>query len=217
MKVAVKICGLSAPEGIAAAAAGGARFVGFVFYPPSPRFVAPEAAARLARMVPEGIEKVGVFVDPSDAEIEAAASSIDMIQLHGEESPRRTAEIRARFRLPVMKAIKVADRADIERAEAHLDVADWFMFDAKAPPSKGDALPGGNAAAFDWRLLGGARGPVKGRPWMLSGGLTSKNVAEAIRISGAEAVDVSSGVEERPGVKSPERIRAFLEAVGACV
>lgn len=217
MRIAVKICGVNAPEGIVAAAAGGARFVGFVFYPGSPRFISPERAAALAPMVRDSIRKVGVFVDPDEAELDAARASIDMIQLHGEESPRRVGELKARFGLPVMKALKVASEADVERAAAYAETADWLLFDAKPPPSRRASLPGGNAVAFDWRILGrrGALGPGGGRPWMLSGGLTAENVAEAIRISGAEAVDVSSGVEEKPGVKSPERIRAFLNAVAA--
>ncbi|MCZ6720369.1 MAG: phosphoribosylanthranilate isomerase [Proteobacteria bacterium] len=212
MGVAVKICGLRTPEGIAAAVEGGARFVGFVFYRRSPRYVSPAEARELARRVPEGVAKVGVFVNPGDPELEAARACLDMIQLHGAESPERVAMIRARFARPVIKAIKLAIEADLEPVAAFAEVADWLMFDAKAPAALDDALPGGNARAFDWRLLA-RKDAGGGRPWLLSGGLTPGNVAEAIAIAGAEAVDVSSGVETRPGVKSVERIRAFLDAV----
>lgn len=212
MGVAVKICGLRTPEGIAAAVEGGARFVGFVFYRRSPRYVSPAEARELARRVPEGVAKVGVFVDPGDPELEAARVGLDMIQLHGAESPERVAMIRARFARPVIKAIKLATEADLEPVAAFAEVADWLMFDAKAPAALDDALPGGNARAFDWQLLA-RKDAGGGRPWLLSGGLTPGNVAEAIAIAGAEAVDVSSGVETRPGVKSVERIRAFLDAV----
>jgi phosphoribosylanthranilate isomerase len=214
MGVAVKICGLRTPEGIVAAVEGGARFVGFVFYGRSPRCISPAELRGLARRVPEGVAKVGVFVDPGDAELEAVRAGLDMIQLHGAETPERVAMIRARFARPVIKAIKLATEADLEPVAAFAEVADWLMFDAKAPAALDDALPGGNARAFDWQLLArkDAGGPAAGRPWLLSGGLTPANVAEAIAITGAEAVDVSSGVETRPGVKSVECIRAFLDA-----
>lgn len=218
MKLDVKICGLSTPETLDAAIRGGARFVGFVFYPRSPRNVDPERARALARAVPEGVTRVGVVVDPADSTLAEICAAVDMLQLHGEESPVRVAEIRARFGLPVMKAIKIAQHTDLEKTALYSDVADWLMFDAKPPPGCADALPGGNAVAFDWQLLRGAaggRGPAHGRPWMLSGGLSFDNLAQAAEISGASVVDVSSGVEEKPGVKSVERIRAFLEAAGA--
>jgi phosphoribosylanthranilate isomerase len=218
MKLDVKICGLSTPETLDAAVRGGARFVGFVFYPRSPRNVEPDRARALARAVPEGVTKVAVVVDPADNALAEIGPAVDMLQLHGEESPTRVAEIRARFGLPVMKVIKVAQAADLEMAAPYSDVADWLMFDAKPPPDRADALPGGNAVAFDWQILcapSGGGDPARGRPWMLSGGLTLDNLAEAAAISGASVVDVSSGVEEKPGVKSVERIRAFLEAAGA--
>ena len=220
MKLDVKICGLSTPETLDAAVRGGARFVGFVFYPRSARNVAPERARALARAVPEGVTKVAVLVDPADSALAEIGPAVDMLQLHGKESPARVAEIRARFELPVMKVIKLAQTADLEKAAPYTDVADWLMFDALPPPTRADALPGGNAVAFDWRILGQAPGggdPARGRPWMLSGGLSLDNLAEAAEISGASVVDVSSGVEEKPGVKSVERIRAFLEAAGAAL
>ena len=211
MPVEAKICGINSPEALSAALGGGARFVGLVFYPPSPRAVTPEAAAGLARRVPAGVTKVGLFVDPDDDLLSGTLGrvALDLLQLHGAEAPRRVAEIRARFGLPVMKAVKVAKAADLDPAEAYLGVADRLLFDAKAPAAMTDALPGGNALAFDWRLLSGR---TWSKPWMLSGGLDPDNLAEAVRISGARAVDVSSGVEERPGVKSAERIAAFLAA-----
>ncbi len=218
MKLDVKICGLSTPETLDAAVRGGARFVGFVLYPRSPRNVEPALVRALARAVPEGVTKVAVVVDPADNALAQIASTIDLLQLHGEESPARVAEIRARFALPVMKVIKVAQAADLEKAVPYSDVADWLMFDAKSPPERADALPGGNAVAFDWQILRAPTGggdPAHGRPWMLSGGLTLHNLTEAADISGASVVDVSSGVEEKPGVKRVERIRAFLEAAGA--
>ena len=218
MKLDVKICGLSTPETLDAAVRGGARFVGFVFYPRSPRNVEPERARALARTVPEGVTKVAVVVDPADNALAEIGPAVDLLQLHGEESPARVAEIRARFGLPVMKVIKVAQAVDLEKAAPYSDVADWLMFDAKPSPDRADALPGGNAVAFDWKILRAPPGggdPARARPWMLSGGLTLNNLAEAAAISGTSVVDVSSGVEEKPGVKSVERIRAFLEAAGA--
>ena len=218
MNLDVKICGLSTPETITAAVAGGARFVGFVFYPRSPRNVSPARARALAGAVPEGITKVAVVVNPVDSALAEICPAVDMLQLHGEESPGRVVEIRARFEVPVMKVIKLAQGPDLETAALYSDVADWLMFDAKPPAGRADTLPGGNAVTFDWEILRAptsGRGPAHGRPWMLSGGLSLDNLAEAAEISGASVVDVSSGVEEKPGVKSVERIRAFLEAAGA--
>jgi len=218
MKLNVKICGLSTPETVAAAVAGGARFVGFVFYPRSPRNVNPALARALASAVPKGITNVAVVVDPVDSLLTEICPAVDMLQLHGEESPDRVAHIRARFEVPVMKVIKIAQGPDLETAAPYSDVADWLMFDAKPPVGQADTLPGGNAVAFDWeilRALTSSGGPARGRPWMLSGGLNPNNLAEAAEISGASVVDVSSGVEAKPGVKSVERIRAFLKAAGA--
>ncbi|PWC34299.1 phosphoribosylanthranilate isomerase [Azospirillum sp. TSO35-2] len=210
MSVAAKICGLSEPESLRAAVTGGARYVGFVFYPRSPRAIAPPMAAELARLVPTGIRSVGLFVDPDDEFLEHVTGQVplDLIQLHGGETPRRIAEIKARYALPVMKAVKIGGPDDLTTALEAAEVADRLLFDAK-PPAKVSALPGGNGIAFDWTILAGRRWP---RPWMLSGGLTADNLAEAVRITGASEVDVSSGVEDRPGHKDPALVRAFLSA-----
>ncbi|KAA0597862.1 phosphoribosylanthranilate isomerase [Azospirillum lipoferum] len=213
MTVAAKICGLSEPESLRAAVAGGARYVGFVFYPRSPRAIAPPMAAELARLLPTGVRSVGLFVDPDDEFLEHVTGQVplDLIQLHGSETPRRIAEIKARYALPVMKAVKIGGPEDLTAALEAAEVADRLLFDAK-PPAKVSALPGGNGIAFDWTILAGRRWP---RPWMLSGGLTVENVAEAVRVTGAAEVDVSSGVEDRPGHKDPALVRAFLSAVAA--
>lgn len=212
MSVRVKICGLRTPEAVAAAAAAGAAYLGFVFFPASPRAVTPEAAAALAARVPAGLARVGLVVDAGDAELDAIASvaAPDLLQLHGAESPERVRAIRARLGLPVMKAVGLRSAEDLPRIAAFEAVADMILVDAK--PAPGAALPGGNGLAFDWRLLAGRRWA---RPWMLAGGLTAANVAEAVRLTGARQVDVSSGVESAPGVKDPDRIRAFLAAAGA--
>jgi len=211
MTVQVKICGLSEPESLHAAVSGGARYVGFVFYPASPRYVAPSMAAELARLVPTGVRTVGLFVDPDDDFLEHVVSQVpfDMLQLHGKETPRRIAEVKAAFNMPVMKAIKVGGPEDLATALEVAEVADRLLFDAK-PPAKVSALPGGNGIAFDWSLLAGRSWPC---PWMLSGGLKADNAAEAVRTTGATALDVSSGVEDRPGHKDPALIRAFLDTV----
>jgi phosphoribosylanthranilate isomerase len=213
MSVAAKICGLSTEEAVVAAIAGGAAYLGFVFYPRSPRAVTPFAAAGLCAHLPAGVARVGLFVDADDALIEAAlaAAPIDILQLHGSETPERVAETRLRFGRPVMKAVAVAGPQDALGAARYEDVADLLLFDAK-PPRRPDALPGGNGLAFDWALIAGRKWR---RPWMLSGGLTAELLPEAVRISGAAAVDVSSGVESRPGVKDPGKIRAFLAAARA--
>jgi phosphoribosylanthranilate isomerase len=214
MPIQVKICGISTPEAMAAAVGGGADYVGLVFYPPSPRAVTPGEARQLARRVPEGVVKVGMLVNMGDAEIEAilAEAPLDLLQLHGSEAPGRVAEIRARFGLPVMKAVPIAGAAEVEVAAGYCGVVDRLLFDAKPPKDMKDALPGGNALSFDWKLLAGRSWPI---PWMLSGGLNAENLARAVETSGAAAVDVSSGVEDRPGVKNPDKIRAFLAAAKA--
>jgi phosphoribosylanthranilate isomerase len=213
VSIAAKICGLSQPDAVAAAVAGGAAALGFVFYAPSPRNVAAARVAELCRAVPAGITRVGLFVDADDATIAAvlAVAPLDMLQLHGGESPSRVAAVRSRFALPVMKALAIADPADVAAADAYLDVADRLLFDAR-PPRRPDALPGGNGLVFDWRLIAGRGWRV---PWTLSGGLTASNVAEGVRLTGARAVDVSSGVESAPGVKDTAKIAAFLAAAGA--
>lgn len=205
----VKICGLTRPEHVAAAVEAGAAFVGFVFFPKSPRNLTPEAAAALAQDVPPGVARVGLFVNPDDALLDAvlAVVPLDILQLHGSESPDRVAEIKARTGLPVMKAVGVAGPADLEALWDYGLVADMLLVDAKAP--KAAALPGGNGLAFDWRLLVGRKFLT---PWMLAGGLTPDNVAEALRLTGARIVDVSSGVETAPGEKDADLIRAFVTA-----
>ncbi len=212
MPIDVKICGLKTPEALAAAANVGARWVGFVFFERSPRFIPPEDAAALAPHVPPGVERVGLVVDAGDEELARIANggAIDVLQLHGKETPERTRAVRDRFEKPVIKAIPVAAPGDLAAAEAYADVADMLLFDAKPP--KGADRPGGNAVSFDWRLMRDARVDL---PWLLAGGLDPENVADAVRISGARAVDVSSGVEDAPGIKSPERIRRFMDAVKA--
>ena len=205
-----KICGINSPAAAVAAAAGGAAHIGLVFYPPSPRSVSAETAAQLAALVPERVGRVGLFVDPTDDALQSVLSRVPltMLQLHGRESPERIQAIKRRFGLPVMKAIGVAAPEDLDTAAPYSGVADWLLFDAK-PPKEPGALPGGNARPFDWRILAGRSWPL---PWMLSGGLTAGTLGEAVRTTGAPVVDVSSGVEDRPGVKNPDRIRAFLEA-----
>ncbi|WP_272911005.1 phosphoribosylanthranilate isomerase [Falsiroseomonas oryziterrae] len=202
----VKICGINDPVAMDAAAAAGADLVGFVFFPPSPRAVTPAQAAAIAA---PGPGKVGLFVDGSDDEIAAVldALPLDVIQLHGEETPARCAAVKARFGLPVMKALGIASRDDLAALAAYAPVVDRFLLDAKAPP--GAPLPGGNAAPFDWTLTQGVAVP---RPWLLAGGLTPDNVAAAIAVSGAPGVDVSSGVERSRGVKDAARIIDFVRA-----
>ncbi len=215
MSVEVKICGVNSPAALGAAVAGGADYVGFNFYPPSPRYVTPGAARELAAAAPESLIKVGVVVDLDDAALAAILkhAPLDMLQLHGHESPERVTEIRARFALPVIKAVKIAGADDVAGARAYCAVAERLLFDAKPPKDMAGALPGGNALALDWQLLAGTAWPI---PWMLSGGLDADNVAEALRVSGARAVDVSSGVEDKPGAKNPDKIRAFLTAAKRC-
>lgn len=209
MGVQVKICGINDPEAMNAAVAGGARYIGLVFYDRSPRYVPPETAAQLSRLAPTGVRVVGLFVEPDDLFLERVVTAVplDMIQLHGEEEPGRVAEIRAAYGIEVMKAVKVAEAADLDRAAAYVPVADRLLFDAK-PPRGVASLPGGNGLSFDWTLL---HGRAWDRPWMLSGGLSAGNLAEAVRQTGATAVDVSSGVEDRPGHKDPAKIAAFLK------
>jgi len=214
MTVEAKICGVNSLAAVEAAAKGGAELIGLNFYPPSPRAVSPEEAAQLADRAPPGVTRVGVFVDPDDDQLAATLAKVplDLLQLHGRESPRRVAEIRARFARPVMKVIKLAKEEDLAAASAYLGLVDRLMFDAKAPQAVKDALPGGNAVAFDWRLLAGRRWA---KPWLLAGGLTADNLAEAVDTTGARGVDVSSGVEDAPGRKSPAKIAAFLAAAKA--
>lgn len=205
----VKICGIKDADAMRAAAEAGADLLGFVFFPPSPRAVTPAEAAALSATVTGGPLRVGLFVDPTDEALAAtlAAIPLDILQLHGEETPERCAAIRARFGRPVMKALGIATPADLDALAAYAPAVDRFLLDAKAPP--GAPLPGGNAAPFDWTLTAGRDIP---RPWLLAGGLTPQNVAEAIRVAGAPGVDVSSGVEKARGVKDPGLIAAFVAA-----
>ncbi|MEO1539197.1 MAG: phosphoribosylanthranilate isomerase [Pseudomonadota bacterium] len=208
----VKICGLRTTDHVAVAADAGAAYIGLVFFPKSPRHVTLSEARQLALSAPVGLAKVALVVNPTDAALEAmlAEVPIDILQLQGAETPDRVAEIRDRTGLPVMKAVGIADAEDLEAINRYASVADQLLIDAKPP--RNATLPGGNGLAFDWRLLQGRRWPV---PWMLAGGLTSDNVADAIALTGAQQVDVSSGVEQTPGMKDPERIRAFISAAMA--
>lgn len=205
----VKICGLSTPESVAAAVEGGAAYVGFVFFGKSPRNVGIQQARDLAVDVPPGVAKVALVVDADDAFLDdiSARVPLDMFQLHGSETPERVAEVRARTGLPVMKAIGIADADDLAKIDLYAGVADQLLIDAK-PPRNAD-VPGGNGLSFDWRLIANRRWTL---PWMLAGGLTPGNVGEALALTGARQVDVSSGVESAPGVKDAGLIRAFIEA-----
>jgi phosphoribosylanthranilate isomerase len=208
---AVKICGLKSSDALEAALNGGADYIGLVFFPRSPRHLDLETAARLARSARGRARIVALLVDPADELVLDVLEQVspDIVQLHGSETPERVAAIGRKAKLPILKAIKVETDADAAEALRYQGAADIILFDAKAP--KGAPVPGGNGIAFDWRALENVRGRL-GERWMLSGGLTPENVAEAIRLTGAPAVDVSSGVETSPGEKSPDLIRRFLHA-----
>lgn len=210
-EVRVKICGLRTPADVAAVAAAGAAYAGLNFFPKSPRFVTLEEARVLAFAAPEGLCKVALTVDADDATLDLIVEAVplDMLQLHGHETPERVAEVKARYGLPVMKVLGVAGEDDLAALMEHSLAADQIMVDAKAP--KDALLPGGNGLVFDWRLLVGRKWL---KPWMLAGGLTSANVAEAVRLTGARQVDVASGVESAPGVKDHAKIAAFVAAAG---
>ncbi|MCW1918436.1 phosphoribosylanthranilate isomerase [Rhodobacter sp. KR11] len=210
--IRVKICGLRTLADVQAVAQAGAAYAGFNFFPKSPRYVTPGQARDLALAAPVGLAKVALVVDALDEMLDALVETVplDMLQLHGHETPDRVAEVRARYGLPVMKVLGVADESDLAAIFDHSVVADQLLIDAKAP--KGAVLPGGNGVAFDWRLIAGRRWL---RPWMLAGGLTPDNVAEAIRLTGATQVDVASGVESAPGQKDPGRIAAFVRSAEA--
>ena len=210
--VSVKICGLSRPEHVAAAVDAGAAYVGFVFFEKSPRNVSFETARALALGVPPGVAKVALIVNADDAFLDDLTRTVplDILQLHGSETPERVAEIKPRYGLPVMKAVGVAaadDRADID---TYARVADQIL--VEATPPKGSDRPGGNGVSFDWRLIANRRWPV---PWMLAGGLTQDNVGDAVRVTGARTVDLSSSVERAPGEKDATLIRAFVDRVNA--
>lgn len=208
----IKICGLSDAAGIEASAQAGANYVGFVFVQKSPRYVTVKQAAALAIEVPVGIAKVGLFVDPDDARLDEVLEQVplDMIQLHGSETPERVAEVRQKTGLPVMKAIGIATAEDVPKIDAYVGVADQILVDTK-PPKDAD-IAGGNGVSFDWRLIAGRRWAV---PWMLAGGLTVDNVAEAIAVTGVKQLDLSSGVESAPGMKDPQLIADFIKAARA--
>ena len=212
MSIEVKICGLTDAAAVKAVVEGGAAMCGFVFFPASPRNLTPKEAAELTKGVPEGVIRVGLTVDADDALLAEIASvaKVDMVQLHGAETPARTNEVRERFGLPVIKVLAVQGPDDLVAAEAYQGVADRLMFDAKPPEDA--SRPGGNARTFDWRVL---KNQTFALPWLLAGGLTAENLAEAVKTSGAVAVDVSSGVEDAPGVKNVDKIRAFLAAAAA--
>jgi len=209
MVVRVKICGLTTPETILAAVEAGATYIGLNFFPKSPRYVSLADAAALALAVPPGVAKVALSVDADDDLLDAitAAVPLDMLQLHGHESPARVAAVKARYGLPVMKVVGVAGVADLAEIDAFSRVADQIMVDTKPPA--GAILPGGNGVRFDWELIAGRRWPVA---WMLAGGLTPDNVARAVAQTGARQVDVSSAVESAPGIKDAALIRAFVAA-----
>lgn len=211
MSIRVKICGLRTRDALDAALDAGADYVGLVVYSPSPRHIEPEAVADLAKAARGKARIVALVVDADDALLMRIAEHIapDILQLHGSETPARVAAIRAKFGRDVMKVIKVETAADVLAAGAYAGIADHILFDAKAPTGLVGALPGGNGLTFDWRALEGVKGELD---YMLSGGLTADNVASAIRLTGARAVDVSSGVESRPGVKDLDKIRRFIAA-----
>ena len=206
--IRVKICGPTDPADIPAAIVAGASYLGFNFFPKSPRYLDLEAAAFMATSVPVGVGKVGLTVDADDATLDLLTTTVplDFLQLHGKESPARVSEVKARYRLPVIKVVGISGPEDVTQIDFYGKVADQILVDAKPP--KGADRPGGNAVAFDWKLIAGRRWPV---PWMLAGGLNPDNVAEAIRLTGARQVDVASGVESAPGVKDADLMRAFIE------
>ncbi|WP_421905354.1 phosphoribosylanthranilate isomerase [Mameliella sp.] len=207
--VRVKICGLTRPGDMEMVAGAGASYAGLVFFAKSPRNVTPEVARDLALEAPVGLAKVGLMVNPTDEFLDEVMRLVplDMVQLHGAETPERVAEVRARWGLPVMKAVGVGAAEDLEKLAVYQQVADQILVDAKPP--KGADLPGGNGLAFDWKVIAGRRWS---RPWMLAGGLTPENVGLAVAMTGTAQVDVSSGVESAPGIKDLGKVRAFVEA-----
>jgi phosphoribosylanthranilate isomerase len=211
-RIAIKTCGLSTPETVGAAIRAGASHLGFVHFPKSPRHVEADRMKALTSIVPAHVGRVAVLVDADDEQIArlVVTGALTALQLHGKESSQRVAAIRQRFALPVWKAISVKTRADIDAASAYAGAADLLLFDAKTPEG---ALPGGMGLRFDWALL---RDASPALPWGLSGGLSADNVREAIRLTAAPLVDVSSGIEDAPGIKSVDKIMAFCKAVSAC-
>lgn len=218
----VKICGIRDLETLQMVADTSAEFVGLVFYPPSPRYIELDVAQTLTQAMPKTLRSVGLFVEPTDQEVLRIISSaaLDMIQLHGDETPQRVEQIAALTNLPVIKAIRVSGAEDIDRAHDYEECADWLLFDTKCPPTPpsphkgedkgGGVIYGGTGERFDWEIL---KGRTFKKPWMLSGGLTPENVAEAITTLKPNTVDVSSGVEAQRGIKDPERIKAFVNSI----
>ena len=207
--VRVKICGLRRKKDVASAICCGASYLGFVFWPSSSRCISPDSAARLSRLISPEIVKVALFVDPSDAEIEDVLdiAPMDMLQLHGSETPHRVRQIRRQWGLPVMKAVGIGSDRDLEQVALYQGCTDQLLVDAK--PIKGLAKPGGNGVCFDWNILSDFHWQI---PWMLAGGLNSTNVADAMRLTGASQVDVSSGVESAPGCKDVSKMSCFVHA-----
>lgn len=212
MSTQTKICGIKTPEALKAATENGARFIGFVFFPPSPRHISIDTAKELSLMLPTGVRSVALFVDPSDEQLDAVLGrvQIDMIQLHGDESTTRITEIKNKYALPIIKAFPISTPNDLKAVREYEDLVDWLLFDAK-PPKEADN-PGGLGKSFDWNIL---KGQSFSKPWMLSGGLTAENIKDALTELSPNAVDVSSGVESSRGVKDDNKIRAFLDAVKA--
>jgi len=211
LSTGVKICGVRTPDALEQVIAAGANYFGLVFFPPSPRTIDVEAARMLAEQARGRIASVALTVNASDDDLARIVETVapDMLQLHGAETPERAAWIRQRFDRPVIKAVSVGQEGDADRANAYGNAADLILFDAKPPSAGPEALPGGNGLPFDWRLLAPIRGKM---PFMLSGGLTPDNVAEAVALTGATMVDVSSGVERAPGEKDPDRVARFVHA-----
>jgi len=211
MSLDIKICGLKTGEALDAALSGGASHVGFIFFPKSPRNIAPDEAGRLRQAARGRAKAVAVSVDADDAALDAivAAMAPDMLQLHGDETPERVAAVKARYGMPVMKAFSIRDAGDLATIEPYRGVADRFLFDAKPP--RGAELPGGNGVPFDWRVLAAL---PSGTDYMLSGGLNAGNISEALRLVSPSGIDISSGVETAPGVKDVALIEAFFRAVG---
>ena len=212
MTLDIKICGLKTEEALAAALSSGASHVGFIFFSKSPRYIAPADAGRLRQAVLGRAKAVAVTVDADDATLDGivTAMSPDMLQLHGEETPKRVAAVKARYGLPVMKAFSIREAADLAAIKPYRGIADRFLFDAKPP--KGADLPGGNGVPFDWRVLAALDPDID---YMLSGGLTAENISEALRLVNPAGIDISSGVESAPGVKDASLIEAFFRAVHA--
>lgn len=212
MDTRVKICGLTTAETVAASVEAGAQYLGFNFFPKSPRYADPELTRRLALEVPVGVAKVGLFVNPTDDDLKRYldVAPLDFIQLHGSEDLERVAQVREIHGLPVIKAVGVAGPEDVRALDAYGMVADQLLVDTKAP--KGATLPGGNGVSFDWGLISKR---AWNAPWMLAGGLTNDNVVQAIQMTGAKQVDLSSGVESAPGIKDPDKIRSFIETIRA--